>query len=111
MPFVHEWQRDFNLTYDMPIADGNLTFRAAHHYVDERESTDDNLGFVGTDYTETDVTIAYGPNAGNWRVTLFGKNLSNEVESGFITNARNPGWIIQQSRLPRRYGVEFVYEF
>jgi iron complex outermembrane recepter protein len=111
MPFVPEWQRDFSLTYDKQIGNGNLTVRAAYHYVDDVESTDDNLGYQGDDYTETDATISYAPDSGKWRVTLFGKNLSDDIKSSLITNAANPGWILNQARMPKRYGVEVLFEF
>ena len=41
---------------------------------------------------------------------MFGKNLTDNIESSLITNAVNPGWILNQARNPARYGVEFLLE-
>ena len=44
IPGVSEWQGDLSLVYDYPITgDLNLTARAAYHYIDEFENTDDNM--------------------------------------------------------------------
>lgn len=111
MPFVPEWQRNLNLIWDVPMGEGALTLRAGYQFVDEVESTDDNLGFKGSPYEVYDASVAYGPNSGLWRVTLFGKNLTDNIESGLITNAANPGWILGQARNPMRYGLELMVEF
>ena len=85
--------------------------RASYRYVDDVESTDDNLGFPGSSYEEYDASVAYSPDSRNWRIAVFGKNLTDNIESGLITNAVNPGWILNQARNPARYGVEFLLEF
>ena len=111
LPFIPKWQRELHLTYDIPAGPGNLTLRASYRYVDDVESTDDNLGFPGSSYEEFDASVAYSPDSRNWRIAVFGKNLTDNIESGLITNAVNPGWILNQARNPARYGVEFLLEF
>ena len=111
LPFIPKWQRELHLTYDIPTGPGNLTLRASYRYVDDVESTDDNLGFPGSSYEEFDASVAYSPDSRNWRIAVFGKNLTDNIESSLITNAVNPGWILNQARNPARYGVEFLLEF
>ena len=111
LPFIPEWQRGVHLTYDIPVGAGSLTLRGTYRYVDSVESTDDNLGFPGSSYEEFDASIAYAPNSGRWRIAAFGKNLTDNIEGSLITNALNPGWILNQARNPARYGVELLLEF
>ena len=111
LPFIPKWQREVHLTYGMPLGAGSLTFRGTYRYVDGVESTDDNFGFPGSSYEEYDASIAYAPNSKRWRIAAFGKNLTDNIESGLITNAANPGWILNQARNPARYGVELLVEF
>ena len=111
IPYVPKWQRELHLTYDIPVGAGNLTLRGSYRYVGDVHSTDDNLGFQGSSYEEYDASLAYSPASGNWRVSVFGKNLTDNIESSLITNAVNPGWILNQARNPARYGVELMMEF
>ena len=111
LPFIPEWQRELHLTYGIPVGAGNLTLRGSYRYVGDVHSTDDNLGFRGSSYEEYDASLAYSPASGNWRISAFGKNLTDNIESSLITNAANPGWILNQARNPARYGVELMMEF
>ncbi len=111
IPFTPKWQRELHLAYDIPAGAGNLTLRGSYRFVGDVESTDDNLGYPGSSYEEYDASLAYAPETGAWRVSVFGRNLTDNIESGLITNAVNPGWILNQARNPARYGVEFLMEF
>ena len=111
IPYIPKWQRELHLTYDIPVGTGNLTLRGSYRYVGDAHSTDDNLGFQGSSYEEYDASLAYSPTSGAWRIALFGKNLTDNIESSLITNAVNPGWILNQARNPARYGVELLMEF
>ena len=111
IPYIPKWQRELHLTYDIPVGLGNLTLRGNYRYVGDVHSTDDNLGFQGSSYEEYDASLAYSPASGNWRISVFGKNLTDNIESSLITNAVNPGWILNQARNPARYGVELMMEF
>ncbi len=109
--FVPDYQFDISGTYDLVLNPGNITFRATYHKEGGTESTDDNLGFPGAGWDQVDVSVSYTPNDGNWRVTAFGRNLSDDITSNLIINAINPGWVLGTGRLPRSYGIEFVYEW
>ena len=111
IPYIPKWQRELHLTYDIPVGAGHLTLRGSYRYVGDAHSTDDNLGFQGSSYEEYDASLAYSPTSGAWRIALFGKNLTDNIESSLITNAVNPGWILNQARNPARYGVELLMEF
>ena len=111
IPYIPKWQREVHLTYDIPVGVGSLTLRGSYRYVGDVHSTDDNLGFQGSSYEEYDASLAYAPASGNWRLAVFGKNLTDNIESSLITNAVNPGWILNQARNPGRYGVELLMEF
>ena len=46
-----------------PRGRATLTLRASYRYVDDVESTDDNLGFPGSSYEEFDASVAYSPDS------------------------------------------------
>lgn len=111
LPFVPEWQHKLNLTYDVALGNNDLTFRAGWQFFDETQSTDDNLGFPSDDFSSIDLSVSYANADSDWQVTLFGKNIEDEIRNEQITSAINPGWILTGSRNPARYGIEFIKGF
>ncbi len=109
LPFAADSQHSVGLTYDVPLNSGDLTFRASYQFFDETESTDDNLGFPSESYDVTNASVTFSRS--NWRLTAFGRNLSDGIRNEQITSAINPGWILQGGRLPASYGVEFSIDF
>lgn len=111
LPFTPEWQTNINATYDIDLGSGSLTLRASHQFFDDTQSTDDNLGFPSDSYEVLNASVSYAPDGASWRVTAFGRNLTDEIRGEQITSAINPGWILQTGRQPLNYGVELSVEF
>lgn len=106
IPFIAEWQRDLSVTWDIPLAGASyLSARAAYHFRDEYHNVDSNEGYVSPDATTYDASIAY--HSGQWTLTAFGKNLSDETTQGPATDVVL--WVVTNNHMPRTYGVEFVW--
>ncbi len=103
-----KWNYMFNATYDLPLPNGDsLIMNGRYTWVDE----------LFTDVTEQaprksvellDISIGYHDAEGRWSVSVFGKNLTDDIylDSAtlvpplFDTRAVNP---------PRRYGIELSW--
>lgn len=114
MPGVPHWQRDLMAVYELPLFDAmTLTFRAAYHYRGALEVTDDNRGSFGglvSQARETyDASISLASDEKGWRITAYGKNLTNVTTGGLISDAGF--WAVETSYAPRTYGAELIYGF
>ncbi len=104
---VPELQYTIGLIYDQPIADDmNLTMQAFYNYLDERHYTTNNLGYIAPEHENVNASISVS--SGNWRVTAFGKNLTNDTEGGPGTDVSF--WVVTTPYMPRTYGLEVTYE-
>ena len=58
-----------------------------------------------------DAGLTYTPNEGNWKVSIFGKNLTDTVVLGGITGLPPSlgGGYFAPMKKGRRYGIEFTY--
>ncbi|WP_158588530.1 TonB-dependent receptor [Henriciella mobilis] len=81
LPRLAPWIYGVNATLDIPVGAGLITGRLAYSHRDKSYHTDDNVGF----YAPVDLlngSIAFEPNSGSFRLTLYGKNLTNETTYG-----------------------------
>ena len=105
---LSQWSTNLGLVYDMNLGDmGVLTFRADHSYRSEAAARDDNaVFFPATNLVNAGLT--YEPLEGNWRISLYGKNLTDKVIYKTLFPLSN------QNFAPigkgRRYGLEFRYQ-
>lgn len=106
--FVPDYQLNLSANYDWVLNPGTISFRISYHKEDGAESTDDNLGYPGPGWDQTDASISYAASSGRWRLAGFVRNLSDNIETNLITSAINPGWVLGSGRLPKRYGVELT---
>ena len=68
--------------YDQPLANGSsLVFRANFNHRSSTKYTDSNLGVL-PEVDMLDASISYQPSGGAWKVSLYGKNLLDELSYG-----------------------------
>lgn len=103
------------LNYQQDIADGVLTGRVSYNWRDDYAGT--VTDFPGTHidaYGIVDASLSY--EFGNWRVGVFGRNLTDEDEYShtFVVAPNSDGsslFSFATPRPPRTYGAEVVYNF
>ncbi len=99
------------LTFDHSIGDaGYLTWRGSYSYMDEVASDDFNFLIV-PDYELYNASVSYTNAAENLKVSLFGRNLKDEVYSHFGFDNTSIGSRTVWLAPPRTYGLEVVYNF
>ncbi|MBV1877000.1 MAG: TonB-dependent receptor [Pseudomonadales bacterium] len=105
---LSEWTANLGVSYDLQLGgSGYLTMRADYAYRAEAAGRDDNFVILPKNNI-ANAGITYVPNDANWTLSLYGKNLNDQV----IYKSLAP--IGNQSFAPigkgRRYGLEFRYE-
>jgi outer membrane receptor protein involved in Fe transport len=106
---VPEWTRYLSATYDLPLRDaGNLTFRASYSYTDKRAGNDANTFFLDA-YELYDASVTFTDSSDHFKVSLFGKNLTNELYAGVGVDVSL--FLSQYIAPPRTWGVEVSYEY
>lgn len=109
IPRVPEITYSFGLTHDMEVSDwGLLTSRVNYSYRDKTYYTDNNLGYID-DQKILNAGIDLQNEDGTWVVSLFGKNLTNDVKHGNDTQL-SFGTFAPLTK-GREYGVEFTYHY
>ena len=106
--FAPEMTYGLGGTYTIPIGAGNLDIHARYNLVGEQETALDNA--PGTDQDSADfihASITY--ELDNYRVTLFGRNLTDEVREIVLPIAAftNRSYV----EPGRSFGLEFAMEF
>ena len=82
LPRAAEWTYSIGLTHDIDIGTwGYLTSRINYAYRDDSFYTDNNLGYI-LDQEILDVGLDFHSAGGSWVVSLYGKNLLDDVKHG-----------------------------
>lgn len=106
---VPEWTSYVAATYTLPLRpfDGELAMRGSWSYTSEfHTSVDNNPDLAQDAYSLFDASLNYSRD--NWRVSLFGRNLSNE----FFVDVKSISQNYQSfGGMPRTYGVELDVSF
>lgn len=107
LPRIPEWTGGLAATYELPVAIGSLVMRADFSYTANQFFDDRNL-LEGSQYELYNASVAYIPDNANWKVTLFGKNLTDKryYTGGFETSF----WDFWDLGARRSWGVEFSIE-
>ena len=101
------------ITYDYNINDDSyLSWRTSYSFVDDTVSDDFNTA-PAEDYELIDMSLTYKNEATGLKVSVYGKNITDEVYYDFGTNFSTSVLGVQSFWLtpPRTYGVDVVYEF
>jgi iron complex outermembrane recepter protein len=105
LDLAHVPELNYNLSgnYDIHFENGVMTLRGSYTWMDER-ANDDLNNFVLDEYALLDASVTYETDNQNWKLSLFGKNLTNEqwFAQGFVTSFSSYNYL----QPPRTYGVE-----
>lgn len=106
VPFVTDFNSTASLTHDLALGDwGYLTSQLRYSRRNDRTNQDNTQVIPSQDLF--DVNFSLVPSDANWEISIFGKNLKDEVnwanETGIFGTAVAP---INKGRT---YGIEFIY--
>lgn len=111
MPFTPEWQVTAAVDYEWQLNEGlqasvggNLLSRSGTY---STPGTDDVFHLDG--YTTLDLRAAIQPSAGNWRLSVWGRNVTDET---YTTNIqRSVDTIARYVGMPATYGVTLSWSY
>ena len=115
--FAPEWTLNTSVEHTAELMGGTLTSRLNLSYIDERFSDGsyhNNPNDLLPSQTLLSGRISYRPAEGHWRVSVWGKNLTDDDSETYIAfgNAFLPiGTNRAQFQEPRTYGVTLDYSF
>ncbi|WP_237058907.1 TonB-dependent receptor [Microbulbifer sediminum] len=114
IPRLAPWTYGIGLVHDLDLgAAGTLTSRVNFNHRDEAPYTDNNLGMLSA-ADMLDFSLGYSPDAGNYRLAFFGKNMLDEVTEGNNTqlplNLGGPGASFTPLNKGRIMGVELTFD-
>ncbi|WP_444921516.1 TonB-dependent receptor [Microbulbifer sp. CnH-101-G] len=114
IPRLAPWTYGVGFIHDLQLgAYGTLTSRVNFNHRDEAPYTDDNRGML-SEVDMVDFSIGYTPDNGSYTVSLFGKNMLDEMAEGNNTQLPAVMGGVGASFTPlnkgRVMGVEFLYE-
>ena len=117
LPRAAKWTYSLGLNLDLPLGSwGYLTLRGNYAHRDRSAFTDNNLGFI----PEQDIVDAGADihsNSGSWVLSVYGKNITNEVKFGGDTPLSAKlgpaplGGTFSPLAKGRVWGVEALYNF
>ena len=82
LPRAAEWTYSLGLTHDIPLGSwGDMTARINYAFRDDSFYTDNNRGFI-LDQEILDFGLDFRSASGQWIVSLYGKNLLDDVKHG-----------------------------
>lgn len=103
-----ELNYSISATYDLPLKNGgNVVFNANYLWVDEL-TTDVSGNSVRDETDLLDASISYEAPSGAYRISLYGKNLSDEIYVDSRTLVP-PLFDTRAVSSPKRYGIEFSF--
>ncbi|WP_323844858.1 TonB-dependent receptor [Microbulbifer magnicolonia] len=114
IPRLAPWTYGAGLVHDLALGSaGTLTSRINFNHRDEAPYTDNNRGML-SEVDMLDFSISFAPDAGNYRLAFFGKNMLDEVSEGNNTQLPPTLGGVGASFTPlnkgRVMGVELTYE-
>ncbi|WP_445362167.1 TonB-dependent receptor [Microbulbifer sp. ANSA003] len=114
IPRLAPWTYGVGLVHDLSLGSlGTLTSRINFNHRDEAPYTDDNKGML-SEVEMLDFSIGFTPDSGQYTVSVFGKNMLDEVNEANDTQLPVKLGGIGASFTPlnkgRVMGVEFLYE-
>lgn len=114
LPRAPRFKASASASYSFPIGSGDLKVRATYAWQDDVFFTVYNIPTAAQDaYGALKMRATYRPNDGDWSVSVFGDNLTNEkaLTNGIITGQVYGGIVIGNMIPPRTVGLEFNMTF
>ena len=115
LPYAADWNTVLNFDHIRPISDNlqlNTTLSLA--YIDDyRTGTENDPRFMQDGFETIDLRFSLGNTDETWSVSLWGRNLTDELVVGQSTNAavRSLGPILQTTSRPMSWGLAASYKF
>lgn len=112
LPRAPEWQANLGLQGDFPMDRGNLMVRLDYHWQSEIYFTVFNVDAASEDsYGFVNLRAEYQQD--NWRLALFGKNLTDEeyFTNQILTGSLYGAEFVGALGAPRTAGVELSFQF
>ncbi|MBI1182227.1 MAG: TonB-dependent receptor [Alphaproteobacteria bacterium] len=113
LSFAPNWIANFGATYDFPIGDmGNISLGANVHYTSKMAASSlpnfprSDRGSLFT----VDAQISWEHPDGKYRVSIWGKNLNNDIERLSVTPVSYL-FAFENPTQPRTYGITLTAEF
>lgn len=110
-PYTPKWQLNGDATYTFPLSErlngfvgGNLTYRSS---TSGDFKPDPRVAVKG--YTLLDLRAGIERPDGSWRVSLWGRNITNEYY--WVTATRRSDTIVRFTGMPATYGVDLTVRF
>jgi iron complex outermembrane recepter protein len=117
LPRAPEWTYSLGFSWDVSVADwGYMTARGNYAYRDWAAISDNNLSF-NEEQEMVEAGLDFYSNSGHWVLSLYGKNLLDEVSFGGDTQlpatlgGQPLGGTSSALNKGRHYGVEVTYNF
>ncbi|WP_020413562.1 TonB-dependent receptor [Microbulbifer variabilis] len=115
IPRLAPWTYGVGFVHDLQLGTyGSLTSRVNFNHRDAAPYTDDNRGML-SEVDMLDFSIGYTPDSGSFTVSMFGKNMLDEVTEGNNTQLPPIMGGVGASFTPlnkgRVMGLELLYEF
>jgi iron complex outermembrane recepter protein len=109
LPNVPETNGNLSLPYNRQAYNGEMEARVSATYTDSQFADVENTPILELDaYTIVDGSVSYWFPGDKVRLSLFGKNLTDEEYTNFALGGLNTLWAIAP---PRTYGLELNYSF
>ncbi|AOS98553.1 Pesticin receptor precursor [Microbulbifer aggregans] len=114
IPRLAPWTYGVGLVHDLSLGStGTVTSRINFNHRDASPYTDNNRGML-SEADMLDFSIGYTPDAGNYQLAFFGRNMLDEVTEGNNTqlpvNLGGPGASFTPLNKGRVMGVELTYD-
>ena len=113
LPRLAKWTVNIGLTYEVELEIGIITARADYAHRSRSPYTARNHGFFNS-YNQINAGLAFEPREGNWTLSLYGKNLSNDPVLGglnVLPFGDFGGSYFAPLKKGRRWGAEVRVEF
>lgn len=98
----------FNASYRADLGSGELSITPNVYYASNLFTDPTHLSALSTDNFKLGAEIAYKPKESNWRVSLWGKNLTNN--SSFQSLSNNPSGLTIIPSDPQEIGLTFRFD-
>lgn len=81
IPRLAPWTYGANVIYDLPVFGGMLSTRVGYNHRDANYYNDDNRGILA-EADIFDANLTWTPDNGNWSLSVYGENLTDEATWG-----------------------------
>lgn len=120
MPYTPEWQVVANADYEWALTPnlqgfvgGNITYHSSTYAGVGTDTipggTGSSLDLAIPDYTTLDLRAGFGANNDSWRLTFWGRNVTDEYY--WVNTVRLNDVVVRYSAMPATYGVTLSLEY